>query len=74
MEKTASKNNRFLNDKTKDSYASLVGGIKDMYEGDISNERAHLAARNLLGFCQEIVNFNIREQQREDERRKAQGT
>lgn len=73
MEKTESKRNRFLNDKTKDSYASLVGGIKDMYDGEISNDKAHLAARNLLGFCQEIVNFNMREQQREEERRKAQG-
>ena len=44
-----------------------------MYDGEISNDKAHLAARNLLGFCQEIVNFNMREQQREEERRKAQG-
>jgi hypothetical protein len=38
-------------------YKSIIQSMKNLYGGKITEPEAHEAARNLIGFCTEIVNF-----------------
>ena len=40
-------------------YAGIVTRIKIMYQDKITDAQSHEAARNLIGFCQEIINYKF---------------
>ena len=40
-------------------YAGIVTRIKIMYQEKITDAQSHEAARNLIGFCQEILNYKL---------------
>lgn len=42
-------------------YDSIVGKIRVMYNNELSDKEAHEAARNLIGFCQKVVEIRSRE-------------
>lgn len=48
-----------ISNKTKESYDSIVCGIKGVYNNSITDKEANEAARNLIGFCNIIVNYKI---------------
>ncbi|BFD45505.1 MAG: hypothetical protein DMENIID0002_01510 [Rickettsia endosymbiont of Sergentomyia squamirostris] len=55
------------NERTKEEiYASIVFRIKVMYHNKITDSEAHEAARNLIGFCQEIINYKMKKKEKED--------
>ncbi len=43
-------------------YASIVARIQTIYHDKLSNAEANEAARNLIDFCQEIINYKIKKQ------------
>lgn len=42
-------------DETGEPYAAIVKSVKELYKGNISDQEAHEAARNLIGFCQTLL-------------------
>ena len=42
-------------------YDSVVDNIYQMYDNQITHKEAHEAARNLLGFCQKVIEIRSRE-------------
>ncbi|WP_341759793.1 hypothetical protein [Candidatus Tisiphia endosymbiont of Ptychoptera albimana] len=55
------------NERTKEEiYASIVFRIKVMYHNKITDQEAHEAARNLIGFCQEIINCKMKKQEQKN--------
>jgi hypothetical protein len=42
-------------DKLNSPYDRIVGNIRNLYDGDISDQEAHEAARNLIGFCKLLL-------------------
>jgi hypothetical protein len=54
---TASNERRSLGD----IYDSVVDNIYQMYDNKITHKEAHEAARNLLGFCQKVIEIRARE-------------
>ncbi|MFP3017820.1 MAG: hypothetical protein ACEY3E_02705 [Candidatus Tisiphia sp.] len=54
------------NERTKEEiYASIVFRIKVMYHNKITDSEAHEAARNLIDFCQEIIDYKMKKQRTE---------
>jgi hypothetical protein len=49
---------------SEETYANIIAKIKIMYKDKITEAEASEAARNLIGFCQEILNYKL-EKQRE---------
>ena len=47
---------------SEEIYANIVARIKIMYQGKITETEACEAARNLIGFCQEILNYKLNKQ------------
>ena len=43
----------------EETYANIIARIKIMYKGKITEAEASEAARNLIGFCQEILNYKL---------------
>lgn len=44
-----------------DIYDAVVDNIYQMYDNQITHKEAHEAARNLLGFCQKVIEIRSRE-------------
>jgi hypothetical protein len=42
-------------------YDSLVSNIQKKYNNQLTDKEAHEAARNLLGFCQKVIEIRSRE-------------
>lgn len=50
-----------LNKRTKEEiYSSIVLRIKLMYRNRITDSEAQAAARNLISFCQEIIDCKLK--------------
>lgn len=64
--------NPYQKKKARDSYASLVSRIKNLYGDEITNREAHDAARNLLAFCQEMLDGKLMQHKLEKEYKEAQ--
>ena len=47
-------------------YAGIVTRIKIMYQDKITDAQSHEAARNLIGFCQEIINYKFEQQKQRE--------
>ena len=47
-------------------YAGIVTRIKIMYQDKITDAQSHEAARNLIGFCQEILNYKLKKQKQRE--------
>jgi len=47
-------------------YAGIVTRIKIMYQDKITDAQSQEAARNLIGFCQEILNYKLKKQKQRE--------
>lgn len=45
-------------------YAGITTRIKNIYQDKITEAQAHEAARNLISFCQEIINYKLEQQKK----------
>ena len=59
--------NPYRKKKAQDAYASLVDRIEELYGNEITNSEAHDTARNLLAFCQEMLNQKVLQKEIEKE-------
>ncbi|WP_425363604.1 hypothetical protein [Candidatus Tisiphia endosymbiont of Hybos culiciformis] len=53
------------NDKrtSEEIYQAIINRLKIIAQDKkLTNQEAHAAARNLIGFCQEIINYKARKQ------------
>lgn len=55
------------NDKRspKEIFTAIVGKLNIMSKNKLTDQELHAAARNLIGFCQEIVNYKMKKQRTE---------
>ena len=51
---------------SEEIYAGIVARIKIIYQDKITETEACEAARNLIGFCQEILNYKLEKQRKQE--------
>ncbi len=47
---------------SEEIYQSIVARLKIITPNELTEQEAHEAARNLIGFCQEIIHYKIKTQ------------
>ena len=55
------------NDKRspKEIFTAIVGKLNIMSKNKLTDQELHAAARNLIGFCQEIIDYKMKKQRTE---------
>ena len=56
---------------SEEIYVDIVARIKTIYKDKITETEASEAARNLIGFCQEILEFKLEKQRKQEYKQKS---
>ena len=56
---------------SEEIYVDIVAIIKTIYKDKITETEASEAARNLIGFCQEILEFKLEKQRKQEYKQKS---
>ncbi|WP_375331715.1 hypothetical protein [Candidatus Tisiphia endosymbiont of Temnostethus pusillus] len=55
---------------SEEIYTAIVSKLTIMSKGKLTDQELHTAARNLIGFCQEITDYKIKKQRDEQSKMK----